>query len=453
MENADTIAAIATSPGRGAIGIVRISGKDLGFLALKITGQVPQPRYASLSKFFDENGQLIDQGIMLYFPAPHSYTGEDVLELQGHGGPAVMSLLLSSCVSAGARLAQPGEFTLRAFLNNKMDLAQAEAVADVIDASTDEAARCAMRSLQGVFSAAIHGLVQALTDLRMLVEASLDFPEEDLDIVWRADVSGKLNDIHAQLETVFASARQGSLLREGLWVVLVGKPNVGKSSLLNRLAGEEAAIVTEIPGTTRDTVLRSIEIEGVPLHLLDTAGLRETDDVIEKIGIARTRSAIEKAGLVLLLMDSREGITPEDQAVLDSVPAGVRRIHVYTKSDLLEEVPRIISYQKQGNWQEIYLSAKTGAGVESLRRILLEMAGWNPHMGEGLFMARGRHLVALAEAGGHLKSAAGLAEYGDQLEVLAEELRLAQRWLSSITGEFTADDLLGEIFSRFCIGK
>ncbi|HEY6043613.1 MAG TPA: tRNA uridine-5-carboxymethylaminomethyl(34) synthesis GTPase MnmE [Nitrosospira sp.] len=456
MENSDTIAAIATPTGRGGIGIVRVSGRNAKSIALKLIGNIPKPRYAGLSKFVDENGEVIDQGIALYFPAPHSYTGEDVLELQGHGGPAVMSLLLSNCVSAGARLAQPGEFTLRAFLNDKLDLAQAESVADIIDASTHEAARCAMRSLQGEFSAAIHGLVQALTDLRMLVEASLDFPEEDLDAAWHADIGGKLKNIQTRLERVFSSARQGSLLQEGLWVVLIGKPNVGKSSLLNQLAGEEAAIVTEIPGTTRDTVLRPIAIEGVPLHLLDTAGLRETDDLVEKIGIARTRAAIEKAGLALLLMDSREGITPEDQVILDSLPPELPRICVYNKIDLLGRSPQIASQPNVGGKGDIYLSAKTGAGIESLRRMILDMAGWNPHMGEGVFMARRRHLVALTETDGHLKCAAhlsGCGSYGDRLELLAEELRLAQRSLSAITGEFTADDLLGEIFSRFCIGK
>ncbi|HTJ55603.1 MAG TPA: tRNA uridine-5-carboxymethylaminomethyl(34) synthesis GTPase MnmE [Nitrosospira sp.] len=462
MENSDTIAAVATPPGRGGIGIVRISGRNAQSIALRITGGIPKPRYASLSTFLDENGEVIDQGIALFFPAPHSYTGEDVLELQGHGGPAIMSLLLASCVSAGARPAQPGEFTLRAFLNNKLDLAQAESVADVIDASSREAARCAMRSLQGAFSTAIHDLVQALTDLRMLVEASLDFPEEELDTAGRAEIDGKLAKIRARLQQVFSSARQGSLLQEGLWVVLIGKPNVGKSSLLNQLAGEEAAIVTEVPGTTRDTVLRSIAIEGVPLHLLDTAGLRETEDLVEKIGIARTHSAIQKAGLALLLVDSREGITPEDQAILDSLPAGLSRICVHNKIDLLEKLPHVATQYEAENKREIYLSARTGAGVEALRKMILEMAGWNPHMGEGIFMARRRHLVALAEANEHLKCAADVAgcgghgrhwDHGDQPELFAEELRLAQRSLSSITGEFSADDLLGEIFSRFCIGK
>lgn len=455
MENSDIIAAIATPPGRGGIGVVRVSGKNLNTLARKVTGSAPKARHARLSKFLDERGLVIDQGIALFFPAPHSYTGEDVLELQGHGGPAVMNLVLSSCLFAGARLAQPGEFTLRAFLNDKLDLAQAESVADVIDAGTSEAARCAMRSLQGEFSAAIHILVQALTDLRMLVEASMDFPEEEADFLAAVDVSSKLGKIQRQLEQVFTSARQGSILREGISVVLVGQPNVGKSSLLNQLAGEETAIVTDVPGTTRDAIRQAIEIEGVPLHLVDTAGLRETDDAVEKIGIARTRAAIEKANLVLLLSDSRLGATEEDQAILDSLPAKLPVIHVYNKIDLLRELPRI-SHQEDspGGTAEIYVSAKTGAGVERLRQQLLEVAGWRSSSGgEGLFMARSRHLQALAEARKYLENACGLTGGNAQLDLLAEELRLAQRALSSITGEFSADDLLGEIFSRFCIGK
>ena len=451
MENADTIAAVATPPGRGGIGVVRVSGKDIKSLALKVIGYVPEPRYASLSKFFDEDGQVIDQGIVLFFPAPHSYTGEDVLELQGHGGPAVMNLLLSSCLSAGARMARPGEFTLRAYLNNKLDLAQAESVADVIDASTSEAARCAMRSLQGEFSSAIHVVVRALTDLRISVEASLDFSEEEIDHLHRADVSYKLKGVRAQLEHVLASARQGSILREGIWIALVGQPNVGKSSLLNVLAGEEAAIVTEIPGTTRDTIHRTIEIEGVPLHLLDTAGLRETDDTVEKMGIARTRSTIEKANFVLLVMDSRWGITSKDQAILDSLPSGLPVIYVYNKIDLLDK-SSLIEAGKGG--LEIYLSAITGAGIETLRQKLLELAGWQPRsVGEGAFMARQRHLRALTATREYLGNAAELDKEEFQSELLAEELRLAQQALSSITGEFGADDLLGEIFSRFCIGK
>ncbi|MGH8762815.1 MAG: tRNA uridine-5-carboxymethylaminomethyl(34) synthesis GTPase MnmE [Nitrosospira sp.] len=451
MGNNDIIAAIATPPGRGGIGVVRISGKNLRSLALGILGYVPEPRHASLSQFLDENGLAIDQGIALYFPSPYSYTGEDVLELQGHSGPAVTNLLLSRCLSVGARLAQPGEFTLRAFLNNKLDLAQAESVADVIDASTSEAARCAMRSLQGVFSTAIGHLVRALTDLRMLVEATLDFPDEEIDFLQHTDVSTKLKAIRVQLEHILATARQGSLLREGVCVVLVGQPNVGKSSLMNQLAGEDAAIVTEIPGTTRDAIRQTIEIEGIPLHLIDTAGLRETDNVVEKIGIARTRSAIEKADLALLLIDHRVGATPADRTILDSFPAGLPVIHIHNKIDLLNGLPQI---RDDEGPSEIHLSAKTGAGVALLRRKLLDMVGWQPHsMSEGIFMARQRHLQALTEAREYLNSAAELLERRTQLDLLAEELRLAQRALSSITGEFNADDLLGEIFSRFCIGK
>lgn len=450
MGNNDIIAAIATPPGRGGICVVRISGTDLQSLARRIIGYIPEPRHASLSKFFDADGLTIDQGIALYFPSPHSYTGEDVLELQGHSGPAVTNLLLSCCLSAGARLAQPGEFTLRAFLNNKLDLAQAESVADIIDASTSEAARCAVRSLQGDFSAAIHTLVQALTDLRMLVESALDFPEEEIDFPHH-DVYAKLKVIQTHLEHVLASARQGSLLREGVYVVLVGQPNVGKSSLMNLLAGQETAIVSEIPGTTRDAIRQTIEIEGVPLHLVDTAGLRETDDTVEKIGIARTRSAIEKADMAVLLLDARFGVTPADRAILDTLPAGLPVIRVHNKIDLLNGFPP--SNDGKGK-PAIYLSAKTGSGIALLRRNLLDMAGWQAHStGEGVFMARHRHLRALTETREHLKNAADLADRRIQLELLAEELRLAQQTLSSITGEFSADDLLGEIFSRFCIGK
>jgi tRNA modification GTPase len=412
---------------------------------------VPEPRRASLTRFRDENGRVIDQGIALYFPAPQSYTGEEVLELQGHGGPAVMNLLLSSCLSAGARLAQPGEFTLRAFLNNKLDLAQAESVADLIDASNEEAARCAIRSLQGEFSNTIHALVQAFTDLRMLVETALDFSEEEIELVSGKELEIRLERIRRQLEQVFSSARQGSLLREGIWIALVGQPNVGKSSLLNRLAGEEIAIVTEIPGTTRDVIRQAIEIEGVSLHLLDTAGLRETEDAVEKMGMARTRSAIDKASIVLLVVDSRVGVTPEDQAILASLPAGLRLIVVHNKTDLLE--PASNSTDSTTATADIRVSAKTGAGIGLLRQRLLEMIGWQPSAGEGAFMARQRHLSALTAAQTHLEAAGALANSMDRLDLFAEELRLAQLVLSSITGEFSADDLLGEIFYRFCIGK
>ncbi len=452
MGNTDIIAAIATPPGRGGIGIVRLSGKNLQQIAKVILGDLPKERHASLSKFKDKNGLIIDQGVVIYYPSPHSYTGEDVLELQGHGGPAVMTMLLSCCISAGARLAEPGEFTLRAFLNNKLDLAQAEAVADVIGASTSEAVHCAMRSLQGEFSSTICALKQALIDLRMHVEATLDFPEEDTSHLQHTDVYNSLNEIRSQIEEVLAASQQGSLLREGAHVVLVGQPNVGKSSLMNRLAKEEVAIVTETPGTTRDAIRETIQIEGVPLHIIDTAGLRDTDDEVEKIGIARAWAATEKGSAVLLLIDSRIGITARDESILNRLPEGMPLLYIFNKIDLLEEKPRI---KKKNNRPEIYLSAKTGAGIELLRQQLLKIIGWHPSStGEGLFLARHRHLWALAETKKRLDETIKITEQSSlQLELIAEELRLAQLSLSSITGEFCADDLLGEIFSRFCIGK
>jgi len=452
MGNTDIIAAIATPPGRGGIGVVRVSGKDLQQIIQEILGYFPKKRHASLSNFKDENGLIIDQGIAVFYPSPHSYTGEDVLELQGHGGQAVMDMLLSRCLSLGARLAQPGEFTLRAFLNNKLDLAQAESVADIIDASTGEAVHCAMRSLQGEFSAAIHVLTQAIIDLRMLVEATLDFPEEETGFLRHDDVYDQLKNIKSELEHIIAAAQQGSLLREGIHVVLVGQPNVGKSSLMNKLAKEEVAIVAATPGTTRDAIRETIQIEGVPIHLIDTAGLRETDNEVEKIGIARAWTAIQKGGLVLLLTDCRSGLTTEDQGILDKLPAGVPLIHIGNKIDLLKEVPRVSDKKEK---TEIYLSAKTGAGIEQLRQKLLETVGWKSgsSTSEGLFMARRRHLKALAETKKHLEDACKITKQEIRAELLAEELRLAQQILSSITGEFSADDLLGEIFSRFCIGK
>jgi len=450
MGNADIIAAIATPPGRGGVGVVRVSGKDLQQIIQEILGLFPKSRHASLSNFKDKNGLIIDQGIAVYYPSPHSYTGEDVLELQGHGGPAVMDMLLSRCLSLGARLAQPGEFTLRAFLNNKIDLAQAESVADIIDASTGEAVRCAMRSLQGEFSAAIHTLTQTIIDLRMLIEATLDFPEEETSFLRHSDIYSRLENIKSELGEIIAAARQGSLLREGIQVVLVGQPNVGKSSLMNKLAKEEVAIVTATPGTTRDAIRETIQIDGVPIHLIDTAGLRETDDEIEKIGIARAWAAIEKGGLVLLLTDCRYGLTSEDQGILDKLPAGVPLIHISNKIDLLKELPCAL-----GKKEKIYLSAKTGTGIEQLRQRLLEIVGWKSgsSTNEGLFMARRRHLRALSDTNKHLEDACKITKQEIRAELLAEELRLAQLALSSITGEFSADDLLGEIFSRFCIGK
>ena len=450
MVSPDIIAAIATPPGRGGIGVVRISGKNLTKLAKSILGKLPKPRYAHLSQFLDMNGQVIDQGIALYFPAPNSYTGEDVLELQGHGGPAVMNLLLSQCLSAGARLAQPGEFTLRAYLNNKIDLIQAESVADIIAANTSEAARCAIHSLQGHFSARVEELVDLLITLRMLIEATLDFPEDEIDNLQALQIQDRLDHIHIQLEQIFAAARQGNLLQEGIKIVLAGAPNVGKSSLLNQLVEDDAAIVTEIPGTTRDTIQRTIAIEGIPIHIIDTAGLRETSDIVEQKGIERTHAAIRNANMVIWLVDSSQQSDIKDQ-IFSYISADKPQITVFNKIDLLNEEPRI---EDEKNNIRIHLSAKTGTGIELLRRKILEIAGWQYHQaGEGVFMARQRHLQALSQARIHLDNAQRFTTNVYQLELLAEELRLAQSALSSITGRFTADDLLGEIFSHFCIGK
>lgn len=447
----DIIAAIATPPGQGGVGIVRISGPNLRSIATAITGRLPEPRRAELSDFLDVQGEVLDRGIALFFPAPHSYTGEDVLELQGHGGTAVMNLLLDRCLQLGARLAEPGEFTLRAFLNDKLDLVQAESVADLIEASSAEAARSAMRSLKGEFSATIQKLVQSLIDLRVLVEATLDFPEEEIDFLQSARAMEQLQIIQEQLEQVLLASRQGSLLQEGVKVVLVGQPNVGKSSLLNQLAGDDVAIVTEIPGTTRDTIRQSIQLAGVPIHLIDTAGLRETSDIVEQHGIARTHAAIQQADMVLLLADCRHGLTSADQTVLAGLPARLPVLTVYNKIDLLNQAPRV---EQNSLGKAVYLSAKQGEGIELLRATLLETVGWQANLaGGGVFMARQRHLRALMQAKAALECAATWLNDACQLEMLAEELRMAQQALSSITGEFTADDLLGEIFSSFCIGK
>jgi tRNA modification GTPase len=446
LNPADTIAAIATAQGYAGIGVVRVSGARLSRLAVELLGKLPEPRRATRAGFRDAAGGAIDDGIALYFPAPHSYTGEDVLELQGHGGPVVLQLLLRRCFELGARLAEPGEFTRRAFLNDRLDLAQAEAVSDLIEAATETAARCAVRSLQGEFSSAIHGLVAQLVELRALVEATLDFPEEELDPLDRADARGRLDRLRAALTDTLDRAQQGSLLRTGLHVVLAGQPNVGKSSLLNRLAGEDLAIVTATPGTTRDTVRQAVQIEGVPLHLVDTAGLRETADEVERLGIARTWSAIERADLLLLIVDAAVGATAADEAIVARVPGRLPRVVIYNKIDLTGDAARI---EARDGATAVYLSAKTGTGLDLLRRHLLERAGWHPAE-ESPFIARERHLVCLHRAAVHLEAAVRQA---GAAELLAEELRLAQEALNAITGEFTADDLLGEIFGRFCIGK
>ena len=442
----DTIAAIATAPGRGGVGVVRVSGSGLKDLALALTGRDPKARTAHFTRFLDEQGRVIDEGLLLFFAAPASFTGEDVLELQGHGGPVVMQMLLDRCLQLGARLAEPGEFTRRAFLNGKLDLAQAEGVADLIEASTAAAARSAVRSLSGRFSEEVHRIVDGLIDLRMLVEATLDFPEEEIDFLERAQAMPRLAALQRELEALLDRARQGALLRSGLNVVLVGEPNVGKSSLLNQLAGEERAIVTEIAGTTRDALRETIQIEGIPLHITDTAGLRETTDEVEKIGIARTWQEIERADVIVRLVDVRDGLTAADAAIDARLPAGVERITVFNKVDLQARQPERIEADGAVG---IYLSAKAGQGVELLRAELLRVAGWHRH-GEDVILARERHLIALREA--HARVHAAL-DARHALELMAEELRLAQEAVNEITGEFTPDDLLGVIFSRFCIGK
>ena len=386
--------------------------------------------------FRDAHGEAIDEGIALYFPPPHSYTGEAVLELQGHGGPVVMQALLAACLDAGARLAEPGEFTRRAFLEGKLDLAQAEAVADLIDAASREAARSALRSLTGEFSQAIAALQAQLVELRALTEAMLDFPEEEVDALHRDDAARRLNAVRGALDEVLAKSRQGSLLRSGIHVVLAGRPNVGKSSLLNRLAGEERAIVTPVAGTTRDALREPVQIDGVPLVLVDTAGLRASADVVERLGIERTQRELERADLVVTIFEAGK-----PQAELENLPAGIPRINVYNKIDL---VP---GFAPKG--AALAVSAKTGQGLERLRKAILQAAGWSSS-GEPVFLARERHLRALGEAGSHLEAA---ARERARWEFFAEELRLAHTALGTITGEFTADDLLGEIFARFCVGK
>lgn len=442
----DTIAAIATASGAGGIGVVRISGTLSQVIATQILGHCPPPRHAAYLDFKQDNGDLIDRGIAIYYPNPHSYTGEDVLELQAHGGTALMQILLARCIALGARQAEPGEFTRRAYLNDKMDLAQAEAVADVISAATAEAAKSAVRSLSGEFSQRINALLLKLIELRMYVEACLDFPEEEIDFITQGRVAEKLDAIITELLSVFAKAKQGSLLREGINVVLVGQPNVGKSSLMNQLAGEEIAIVTSIAGTTRDTIKNAIQINGVPLHIIDTAGLRETDDEVEKFGIARTWRATETANIALLLIDAAHGITKTEKSILARLPQEIRKIWVHNKIDVANQAAFV---EEIDGATHIYISAKTGAGLDLLKSHLLQFAGYQNNA-EGVFMARARHLDALTKVETHLHVAVTQI---NSAELVAEELRLAQEDLSSITGEFTPDDLLGEIFSKFCIGK
>lgn len=449
----DPIVAIATAPGRGAVGMVRVSGKDLSAVIAAICNKALQPRHAAYVPFLDAAGGTIDKGLAIHFPAPHSYTGEDVLELQAHGGPVVLQLLLARCLQAlpELRVAQPGEFTERAFLNDKIDLAQAEAIADLIDASTETAARSAARSMSGEFSSAVNALLGQLIHLRMLVEATLDFPEEDIDFLQKADAKGQLLGLQATLASVMRNARQGSILREGIKVVIAGQPNAGKSSLLNALAGAELAIVTPIAGTTRDKVSQLIQIDGVPLHVVDTAGLREAQDEVEKIGVERAWAEIESADAVLFLHDLTQ------QNGIDYIASDAR-----IKADLALKLPSktpIIDVWNKSDAAPpagsagVVISAKTGHGLQTLREQLLRTVGWQSAP-EGVFMARERHVRALARVDEQLAKAADqLGETQPALDLLAEDLRQAQLHLSEITGQFTPDDLLGEIFSKFCIGK
>jgi len=471
----DPIIAIATAPGRGAVGIVRVSGPDLKTWAEVFCGKPLQARQAHYLPFKDNKGEPIDQGLAIFFPGPHSYTGEDVLELQAHGGPVVLQLLLARCIELaqsldphtghvlleGLRMAQPGEFTQRAFLNDKIDLAQAEAIADLIDASTSAAARSASRSLAGVFSQEIHTLRDSLVHLRMLVEATLDFPEEEIDFLQKADAQGQLERLQIQLDHVLMRTQQGALLREGIKVVIAGQPNAGKSSLLNALAGAELAIVTPIAGTTRDVVQQTIQIEGVPIHIIDTAGLREGEgiDEVEQIGIQRAWAQIAGADAVLFLHDltrSHDAAYLQDDLQIQEnlaaqLPASVALLNIWNKFDLAPSAQKPSGNDHTSHG--IFLSAKTGLGIDQLRSMLLQTAGWLP-ANEGLYLARARHVQALKRVQSHIEMAnAHLRAQAQSLDLLAEELRLSQTALNEITGEFSADDLLGVIFSSFCIGK
>ncbi len=457
MSNSSPIVAIATAPGRGGIGVIRVSGTELAALIQALFGRTLQARHAHFLPFKDAHGEAIDEGIALFFKGPHSYTGEDVLELQGHGGPAVLRRLLDRCLEAGKdlglRLAEPGEFTQRAFLNDRLDLAQAEAVADLIDASSEAAARSAVASLSGVFSNNVNALADRIIHLRMLVEATLDFPEEEIDFLEKYQAAATLQGIQDELERILQHSRQGAILREGLHVVLAGQPNVGKSSLLNALAGEDVAIVTDIAGTTRDRVMQLIHIDGIPLHIVDTAGLRDTDDTVERIGIARTWDEIAKANVIVHLLDARNPQDELDSAITGRLPAHVPVLRVYNKIDLLTPEQQAALPAQESGATVLPISARKDKGLDTLRRTLLDIAGWNPGS-ESPWLARERHLRALERAEYHLDMAAEHATHSDQvLDLFAEELRLAHLDLCSITGEFSSDDLLGEIFSSFCIGK
>jgi tRNA modification GTPase len=441
----DTIVALATPPGTGGVGVVRMSGGDVERIARAMLGSVPEPRLATYATFLDARGEPIDRGLALYFPGPGSFTGESVVELHGHGGPVVMSLLVEAAIDFGARRAEPGEFTKRAFLNDKLDLAQAEAIADLIESGTAQAARAALRSLSGVFSNAVNDLVQQLTAIRVYVEAAIDFPEEEIDFLGDDELAERLSRCAATFETLLSQAAVGRVMRDGYQVVIVGKPNAGKSSLMNRLSGEETAIVTEFAGTTRDVLRERIDIDGLAVELVDTAGLRDNPDRIEEEGIRRARKAMAEADAVLWIQDATEAV-PEH--IEEPVPEGVPVTIVRNKIDLSDDRPGIV----QGERPVVMLSARTGEGLDALRERIRDLAGFRD-LGEGAFTARRRHVEALHDAHGHFEAGRAALRDARAGELLAEELRLSQHALGTITGEFTADDLLGRIFSDFCIGK
>lgn len=449
MADADTIAAIATPPGMGGVGIVRVSGPRVRAIAQALLGRLPPVRRATFAVFREADGTPLDEGLVLFFAAPHSFTGEDVLELHGHGGPVVMDLLLRRVLALGARPARPGEFSERAFLNDRLDLVQAEAIADLIASGSEQAARAALRSLRGEFSRVVQALVERLTELRTYIEAAIDFPDEEVDFLAAGAVAGRLAELLRTLDELTVRARQGALLQQGLTVVIAGRPNAGKSSLLNALAGYEAAIVTDIPGTTRDVLRERVHIDGLPLHVIDTAGLRESGDVIEREGMRRARAELERADRVLLVIDDLAGFGVPEETILAALPPALPVTFVWNKCDASGRAPRV---WEEGGRTQIALSARTGAGLDLLRAHLKQAIGFQ-QPGADTLMARRRHLEALTTARQHLETAVQVLAEARAGELVAEELRLAQRALGEITGEVTSEDLLARIFATFCIGK
>lgn len=446
IDNRDTIAAIATPPGNGGVGIIRISGLLVKDIAKKLTNKPLQPRHAQFTNFLDQDQSVIDSGICLFFPGPASFTGEDTLELQGHGGSVVLTMLLKRVVALGARLANPGEFSERAFLNNKIDLAQAEAIADLIESTTEQSVRSAQKSMQGLFSTQVNQLVNELIELRTYVEAAIDFVEEEIDFLSDGIVEKRITGLQDKIKEIQNTAQQGRLLRDGMSIVLAGKPNAGKSSLLNALAGHDAAIVTDIEGTTRDILRERIQIDGMPLHIIDTAGLRDSDNEIEREGIRRAHEEILKADKVLLLIDATD---PDIKSITKLLPENIDITKVYNKIDLIDIEPEIV---ENDFGTQIYLSIKTGIGMELLRQHLKQSVGFNDQT-EDVFIARRRHIEALNQGKDYVDQALAQLQQNKAGELVAEDLRLAQNSLSEITGKFTSDDLLGRIFSSFCIGK